>query len=330
MTTATREPFPVTYSILSTAALADVLAEAYALEPPVRCQLLRPGLNDTYLVTAAGARSILRVYRAGWRSPAEIAWELDLLAHLATKGIAVSLPLRDRNGVATRSLAAPEGTRQLVLFAYAAGPPLSWDRQDDCRLLGRVAAGVHGAAEDFVSAHERFSLDLEYLIDAPLEAIDPFLDHRPDDRRTLRGFAARLRRRVSAAAQTGLDWGVCHGDLSAQHVHVDPGGRATLFDFDLCGTGWHSYDLAAAPYYAVYKERPSSWDAFLEGYREVRDLGPRDLEAVRLFHAVNRLWSLGLYARNASRWGSLAIKDAYLDGNMAFFGEWEREHPDDR
>jgi Ser/Thr protein kinase RdoA (MazF antagonist) len=330
MTTHTPEPFPVTYSILSTDSLADEVTDAYALQPPVRCELLRPGLNDTFLVTAAGDRSILRVYRAGWRSPEEVAWELDLLAHLATKGIAVSQPRPDRSGLLMRSLAAPEGMRQFVLFDYAPGAALSWDRGDDCRLLGRIAAEVHDAGEDFAPGHERFSLDLGYLIDAPLEAIGSFLDHRPDDRRDLREFGARIGRRVETAAETGLDWGVCHGDLSAQHVHVGPGGRATLFDFDLCGAGWRSYDLAAAPYYAVYKQRRASWEAFLDGYREVRELAHRDLAAVGLFHAVNRLWSLGLYARNAGRWGSLAVKDAYLDGNLAFFREWEREHPDDR
>jgi Ser/Thr protein kinase RdoA (MazF antagonist) len=329
MTTATQPSFPVTYSILSAEALSAEVRRAYGLEGPIRCQLLRPGLNDTYLVSAGNERRILRVYRAGWRSAAEISYELQLLEHLASKAVSVSVPIPARDGDVLRPLPAPEGNRHLVLFSYATGAPLSWEREADSRILGRLAAQVHAAASDFAPSHERFRLDFEYLIEGPLAAIGPFLHHRAADHQYLHRFADTLKSRGVRVAEAGLDWGVCHGDLSAKHVHMSPGGEPTLIDFDLCGEGWRAYDLAAAPYYATYKHAPPSWEAFLAGYREVRSLGRADLEAVPLFHAINRLWSLGLYARNAPRWGSLAFKDGYLDSSFAFMRDWELEHASD-
>jgi Ser/Thr protein kinase RdoA (MazF antagonist) len=326
MTMATPPMFPVTYSILSANALSAEVERAYGFECPVRCELLRPGLNDTYLVSAGHERFILRAYRVEWRSMAEICYELDLLAHLVAKGVPVSAPLEARDGLTVRPLPAPEGTRHVVLFSYASGIPLTWEREEDSRVVGRVAAQVHEASGDFATGHDRFQLDLEYLIDAPCATIEPFLRHRTPDRDYLEHFARLLRDRAIRVVEVGLDWGVCHGDLSADHVHVSPSGEPTLIDFDLCGEGWRAYDLAAAPYYATYKEEPESWTAFLTGYREVRNLHPVDLEAVPLFHAINRLWSLGVYARNAARWGSLTFKDAYLDSSFTFMRDWEREH----
>src|SRR2546427_782129 len=67
----------ITYSILSGDALQEEVAQAYAIDTPVTCQLLLPSMNDTYLLTTSDSRYILRVYRARWRSLSEILYELE-------------------------------------------------------------------------------------------------------------------------------------------------------------------------------------------------------------------------------------------------------------
>jgi Ser/Thr protein kinase RdoA (MazF antagonist) len=125
------------------------------------------------------------VYRARWRSHSDVAYEVELLTYLAGRGVSVSMPIAGTDGAATRALRAPEGTRQLVLFTFAQGKPLSWDIEDHCYLAGQVAAAVHTASDGFKSRHSRFSLDVNYLIDVPLATIRPFLAQRPDDPNSL-------------------------------------------------------------------------------------------------------------------------------------------------
>jgi len=93
-------PFPVTYSTLSVDALATWLEARYRLGAVTACRFLHRGLNDSYLVEAARARYVLRVYRGGWRTADEIGYEIAVLEHLGRKGVAVALPVRGRDGAA--------------------------------------------------------------------------------------------------------------------------------------------------------------------------------------------------------------------------------------
>lgn len=314
--------FPITYSILSAEALRAEVAAAYAIDTPLTCELLRRGMNDTSLLTTRDHRYIVRVYRARWRSLPEICYELELLGHLAAKGVSVSMPIADKRGQLVRPLAAPEGTRQLVLFTYAEGKPLSWTDEGHCHLAGRLAAIIHAASDDFVSRHSRSSLDLEHLIDAPLAAIRPYFQHGPDDWAYLEELGGKLRARAEAAAQDGLDWGVCHGDLAAQNIHVTKDQAPTVFDFDYCGPGWRAYDLAAGWWVDADRRGAPLRESFLKGYTEVRPLAAADLAAVPLFQAINRLSSLGVRARNVALWGTLQMVERLADRRLASFREW--------
>lgn len=318
--------FPVTCSILAADALRAEVAQAYAIGMPVTCQLLRPGTNDTYILTTRDNRYIARVYRAHRRSLADISYELDLLAHLAAKGVSVSVPLAGKDDNLIRPLAAPEGTRHLVLFSYADGKPLSWNETDDSYLAGWMAATIHAASGDFVSRHSRDCLDLRSLIDIPLAAIRPFLTHRPEDWSYLKELAARLRARIEAAARIGLDWGVCHGDFGARNIHIGADRRPTVFDFDRCGPGWRAFDFALIQWGAMNQTNAGMWDSFMKGYTDTRQLAAANLAAAPLFHASCRLMSLGLRAERIAEWGTLCITDSLLDAELMFFQEWETKH----
>jgi hypothetical protein len=68
------DPFPAQRSILSAEALAAHVLPQYDVSPPLRCEFLQQGDNDTYLVYTgspggdapdARVRHVLRVYRRG-------------------------------------------------------------------------------------------------------------------------------------------------------------------------------------------------------------------------------------------------------------------------
>jgi Ser/Thr protein kinase RdoA (MazF antagonist) len=320
------KPLPVTYSMLSSNALGQKIIEDYHLAADLSCQLLRPspGSNDTYLVKTGCADYVAQVYGSHWRTFSQISYEMDLLAHLTSRGVSVSLPVSGKDGVLVRPVSAPEGPRYLVLFARPPGKPLSWADRDQCIQAGKVTAAIHRATDDFVSEHDRFCLDLDYLIDAPLAAIRPFLAHRRQDWRYIAQLASKLRERALAAMKGGLDWGVCHGDIgNHRNIYVRDDRLPSVVDFDLAGPGWRAYDLVAAQWLSSYDHLSHVWEAFVHGYGQTRPLDPAELAAVGTFHGISRLWTIGLDARNARRWGTLPMSDSYLDSHLQSLRTWE-------
>lgn len=319
---------PATRSILSAGVLAAELPDRYELGPPITCRLISGGVNDTYLVTAAGRRYVLRVYRAGWRSRADIGFELDALQHLACMEMAAAQPVAMIDGSFVLDIVAPEGLRHAVLFSYVPGRVVDDLDAPSCRRFGDVAGRIHAATEHLRSPHSRFALDLEHLLDRPLAAVMPLLHERSDDRRYLQELVPLLRARVVRLAADGLDWGFCHGDLHAENAHLD-GEWLTFFDFDCGGLGWRSYDIAVFRWTLndygrrVVPEHEAAWQAFLAGYTEHRHLGPADVEAVPLFVAIRHIWMMGLHAEFAPDYGYGRFENGYFERVLQFLRDWE-------
>ena len=189
-----KEHFPVIYSTISEQAILERLLPMYSIEQPTGCTFLLQGCNDTYEVkTADGPSYILRVYRHGWRTLAEIYYELDALLYLTRKGISVSTPIPDRDGQIVRVLPAPEGNRYAALFTHASGKEFSFEGTHAMH-LGQALGTLHSAMENFTSQHLRFELNWEHLIETPLNRIEPFLVHRSQDWDFLRFFTDRLQK----------------------------------------------------------------------------------------------------------------------------------------
>jgi len=318
-------PFPVTYSTLAADALAASLETAYELGAVTACQLLHRGLNDSYLVEAERGRHVLRVYRAGWRTADEIAYEMAALEHLGGKSVAVSLPVRRRDGELIDWLPAPEGSRAAVLFTHAPGRELDGSTQDS-RRYGRAVASVHAATDDFETGHARFAVDLDHLVTQPLTAIRPFLRHRPADLDYIETLAASIRRRVAALPAGEMDRGFCHGDFHGDNAHIED-DTVTMFDFDCCGPGWRAYDIAVFRWrWGDDETGEARWAAFLEGYRSLRPIGETDLAAVPLFVAARAIWLRGLHAGNTADWGRSWLNDSYWDRLLKGLREWQAKH----
>lgn len=332
-------PFPVMQSLLSPqAVMAEVLSE-YALGDLVACHLLSHNLNDTYLVSTNERRYILRVSQAPrptgrtWRSASEMRYELDVLLHLKRKGISVPAPLPRRDGTLLRTLNAPEGPRVSVLFPYAAGEPLAPSKQTPLMsaLYGRTIAEIHHATDDFASPHPRFALDLTFLLEIPLKAIQPLLAHHSADWNDLLQLAHTLKERLARLPGERLDRGVCHGDAQGGNAMLSGERRLTFFDFDVCGTGWRAYDLAVF-YWGMasgksrcgWKDEQVErlWSAYLEAYLERRTLSELDLQAIPLFVMLREFWFLGLQTANWDYWGWQEVNDVFFDAELAFLREW--------
>lgn len=318
--------FPATCSILAADALARLVESEYDLGRVVTCQFFMYGLSHTYLVRTEVEKYMLRVYRAGWRTPSDILYELDALRHLGHKGVPVSSPVQRRDGSLVRALAAMEGTRQAVLFTFAPGREAYRDEEYP-RRFGRAVAELYNAMDDFASPHQRFPLDFGHLLEQPLAAIRPFLAHRQDDWSYFQQLGEKLRARAEALPLTDLEAGFCHGDFHGGNAHLD-GETITHFDFDCCGPGWRAYDIAVYRWNAssIKKRAAPRWTEFLDGYTAVRPLRELDLVATAIFVPIRHLWWLGLQCGNADDWGIGRRDDRFFDRALTYLKTWERRH----
>jgi Ser/Thr protein kinase RdoA (MazF antagonist) len=336
--------FPATHSLLSPDALARHVEGAYDIGAVRSCSLLQHNLNDTYQVDGEFGRYILRVSQArrvigrGWRTREEILFELDVLRHLASKGVPVAAPVARRDGTTICEVHAPEGLRQLVLFTYARGEPVSPSKQTEAlaRCYGQAVAALHTATDDFTSVHPRFALDLDFLLEQPLSLLEPYLAQRPADWHELRTLATALAGRLARLREHGLGRGVCHGDAQGGNAHMAADGTITFFDFDLCALGWRAYDVAVFCWGAALGRVRLGWDeqtvrrlcvAYLSGYEERRPLSPAEHEAIASLVLVRHSWYLGLEAGHWDTWGITdARRDAFFDRELAFVRAWAAEH----
>jgi len=329
----------------------DVLA-AYDIGRITDCRLHMRHISDTYFVrtrasqhdghaTGRAGRYVLRVYRAGWRSDAEIRYELDALTHVAARlpgtGVSVSTPVIPRDGDPLRALHAPEGRRQAALFTFARGDERASETVARARLYGRAAAEIHNATEDFASPHApaRRPIDLDELLERPLRDARPLLREHPAMRRRALRLAERLRAHAAALPLSRLEYGFCYGDFHGGNACVDPraGNTITFFDFDLCGPGWRAYDLAVFRWghtggWLKAAEAERRWDAFREGYAERRTLGDLEWAAIPFFILVRQFWFMGLWGANGRDWGyRWPTGPHFLKMARQVFDEWEPKLP---
>lgn len=321
----------IAHSIFSARALAAVVLSAYPIGRVTDCRFLSLGVNDTYLVTAnTDDRYILRLYRAGWRSPPEIAYELEVLRHLGMRGVAVAAPLACRTGRLIQTIAAPEGPRYAVLFAYAPGQAPSYRERPDQAAFryGCAVARIHAATDDFRSTQPRFRLDLAHLLEEPLAALGRLPVLRPTDRSRLKELTEQIRAALAQLPLNGLEQGFCHGDCHGGNAHTGATEELTFFDFDCCGPGWRAYDLAVFRWSSCLHSKAKEqtlWPPFLSGYLSVRTLAPADLRAVPLFVGARQIWLMGLHAGGAPVWGYGSLDDAYFARALTFLEECATE-----
>ncbi|CAN5666602.1 phosphotransferase enzyme family protein [soil metagenome] len=275
---------------ITTTSITDWLRAHFDLGPPTGVSLLRSWTNDVYLVKTTRDRFVLKLYGAGWRTDSEIRYEIAVLDHLAARGVRVARAIRGVDGDALRHLDIDGRQRQAVLFRYADGakpqPPFSAEMYYH---EGMATAALHRAADDFTSNHHRRPLDLAYLIDQPL-ALVRSLDIDSSTKQAILDFGARLRERIEAFAGRGLDWGVCHGDLTFDNFHLTHDGETVWYDFDSGGPGWRAIDLQG--WAASQPDRVQDQQAFLQGYREVRALDDNDVAASPYLAAALELWGV--------------------------------------
>jgi Ser/Thr protein kinase RdoA (MazF antagonist) len=165
--------FPVTNSNLSATHIGLFLQEKYSFSQDTKCQLIKAGINDTYLVTDNSDKFVFRVYSLNWRSKTEVDEEIKILNQLKENAISISYPLLDKENNYIQTLSAPEGERFAVLFTFASGEKQHIVSEETHFQIGQLIARVHRITLNQKLNRVDYSSEV-ILIDSLKKGIDLF------------------------------------------------------------------------------------------------------------------------------------------------------------
>lgn len=297
---------PVTYSVVCTDALLKTVIPKFNIDKPLLCQFWCQGLNDTYKVYTATETYILRLYRYQWRTQQAINFELDALLYLKKKGVNVASPIITNQGDYIVTCKAPEGVRYAILTHYIAGKTLDFSPPENSALCGKHVAHLHLNSAQFSSTYQRAELDVKHLITAPLERIKYFLRDRHTDWLFIESCGKALSKELQKALDKTPTLFFCHGDLHARNVHIND-QQLGFFDFDCCGLGLRSYDLAVFKWSLLTENKPLSiWENFIHSYQQHYPLTADELLLIDMLVSVRHIWLIGLHI-------DIAVAKGWLD-----------------
>jgi homoserine kinase type II len=262
------------YTEVSDAALTAFL-QAYEIGSVLSYKGIAEGVENTnfFLHTTAGFY-ILTLYEKRVRAD-DLPFFLNLMEHLAERGLACPQPIRNRGGQALGELCG----RPAVIVSFLEGVSVKRPNADHCRALGGALAGLHAAGSDFGMVREN---NLSVQAWGPL-----FRSAEAQADGVAPGLAERTRADLAvleAGWPGGLPGGVIHADLFTDNVFFIGDALSGLIDFYFACTDAFAYDLAIClnawcfdPDGTYHRDMGA---ALIAGYEAVRRLEPAEVEAL--------------------------------------------------
>ena len=232
--------------------------------------------NSNFLLHTTSGYFILTLYEKRV-DPADLPFFLELMRHLAARGISCPQPVAARSGAMLGELAG----RPAAIISFLDGRWVRRPKRTHCAALGEALARFHLAGADF-SGRRRNTLSVDSwrpLLGASLDQADTVVE----------GLAGELTAELDHLESrwpTGLPSGVIHADLFPDNVFFIGERLSGLIDFYFACTDAFAYDVAICLNawcfepdlsFNVTKAR-----ALLNGYRQVRDFTAAEFDALPL------------------------------------------------
>ena len=203
----------------------------YAVGPLQEQAAIAAGIENTnYFVTTEGGRFVLTLFEK--LQAADLPYYLNLMDHLAQRGVPCPRPIPDRQGQFFRMLC----DKPASLVTRLSGQSQMSPNTTHCRLFGEQVARLHLAAADYPDDAPNPRGPSWWLTAAA--RVRPFLDAAQNDLLTGE-LAFQTAHRFDA-----LPRGAVHADLFRDNVLFDGDRVGGVIDFYFAGTDAWLYDLA--------------------------------------------------------------------------------------
>lgn len=307
--------FPVTHSNLSPKHLGAYLQDKYDLTGNVGCKIIRSGLNDSYLVNNANTKYIFRVYSLSWRTATEIKEEIRLLQLLKENNVSVSYPINDREDNYIQTLNAPEGERFGVMFSFAEGEKMQNYSEELHYKAGALIAKMHTITEN--RSIERATYDTQILLIDSFSYLSAFLSSDTDEWKYMKSMQKLLVDKFASIDNGKMRKGIVHLDFWFDNFNIDSNEEITVFDFDFCGNGWLSLDLAYYMMHLFNIERDESvcqrkLDQFFAGYESICNISDEERKNLPILGITLYFFYLGSQCQRFENWSNSFLSETYL------------------
>jgi Ser/Thr protein kinase RdoA (MazF antagonist) len=308
--------FPVSNSNLSATHIGLFLQEKYPLSKDTKCQLIKAGINDTYLVTDHLDKFVFRVYSLNWRTEVEISEEIKLLNELKHHKIPVSHPLADKSNNFIQTLNAPEGKRFGVLFTYAKGQKLHLFSDETHFQIGQIMAQFHAVTTS--QKLNRVDYSPQVILIDPLVHISKFLSADTEEMAFMKSAQNYLFQAFQNADTTHIRQGIVHLDIWFDNLNITVDNEITIFDFDFCGNGWLCLDIA---YYILQLHNIERYDAtnyqpkidsFIKGYESITPISKEEKKLIPVLGVSLYFFYLGVQCQRYDNWSNSFLSENYL------------------
>ena len=255
---------------------------------------------DTALANGARGRYVLTVFER--LSHAQLPFYLQLMKHLAERGIPVPAPKADAQGAILHTL---QGKPAAVVERLPGRHNLAPDTAH-CASLGAMLARMHTAGAGF-TLHQPNLRGLDWWIET-VPVVRPFLS--AEQRELIETELTYQRQVAASAAHAALPCGPIHADLFRDNVMFDDTGAGEaitgLFDFYFAATDAFAFDIAVClndwcidlESGRLAEERATALVAAYDAVRPLasgeRRLLPALMRAAALRFWLSRLWDLHL------------------------------------
>jgi Ser/Thr protein kinase RdoA (MazF antagonist) len=304
----------VVHSIVDQDHLADLLQERYDVGEHAYCELIHRGMNDIYKVSNGRSLWACRVWRTGWRSLADVEYELAFLDHLHNKGISVANPIRSSESLFSFVVQAPEGIRSVALFEWARGHKFGDQPTEQHAFeIGALFARMHLAGADFKpNTIRRTNRPSDYLDN--LRFLRRLVADRPGDIELYETIAHNLYDKVTGLEARELPFGPGHGDFHFNNVHVDDDDNIMLLDFDNGGEDYLLQDVACYVWANHYGKLDNVYaTTFVDGYDSVRPFTEDEKDLLDLFVMAKEFRLISGFAKNVNQIGHYPLRFRSLD-----------------
>jgi len=238
----------------------------------------------------------------------QLPYYLELMRHLANRGISVPRPIENQYGEILFEL---QGKPAAIVSKLPGLSRLSPDSHH-CVLVGEMLAKMHLAGKDFGQTQENLRSLAWWQ-----KTVPEVLPHLSADQQDLLQTELAAQEQFFASSEySALPFGASHCDLFRDNVLFDPQPNQSpdllggFFDFYFAGTDKWLFDLAVTVNDWCLAENkkdldPQRLEAMLNAYEAIRPLSPIEkeswsmmLRAAALRFWISRLWDFYL-PRNA-------------------------------